>query len=44
MAVAAKDQSLKSIRVGFYTSSENIRTNNKGLTAEAFNVLYTKRT
>lgn len=42
MAVAAKDQSLKSIRVGFYTSSENIRTNNKGLTAEAFNVLYTK--
>ncbi|HBQ6077453.1 TPA: hypothetical protein MAZ01_003068 [Klebsiella pneumoniae] len=42
MAVAAKDQSLKSIRVGFYTSSENIRTNNKWLTAEAFNVLYTK--
>lgn len=40
MTVAPKDQSLKSVRVGFYTSSENIRTSNKGLTAEAFKNLY----
>ncbi|WP_311791731.1 MULTISPECIES: hypothetical protein [Pantoea] len=42
MVVAAKDQSLKSVRVGFYTSSENIRSDNKGATAKAFKDLYDK--
>lgn len=42
MVVAAKDQNLKSVRVGFYTSSENIRTNNKGSTAKAFRELFDK--
>ncbi|WP_277977368.1 hypothetical protein [Pantoea endophytica] len=41
MAVA-KDQSMKSVRAGFYTSSENNRSNNKGATARAFEALFQK--
>lgn len=39
MAVA-KDQSMKSVRAGFYTSSENIRSNNRGVIAKSFEALF----
>lgn len=42
MAVEEKKQSFKSVRVGFYTSSENSRTVNKGQTAKAFSELFNK--
>ncbi|MDM2775005.1 hypothetical protein [Citrobacter sp. Cpo126] len=42
MVVAAKENHVKSIRVGFYTSSENIRSSNKGVTAGAFENLFQK--
>ncbi|MFS7382216.1 hypothetical protein [Rahnella inusitata] len=40
MAAENGKTKLKSLRVGFYTSSENLRTNNKGTVAAAFQVLF----
>ncbi|EKM6438204.1 hypothetical protein PU783_000334 [Cronobacter sakazakii] len=35
---------MKSVRAGFYTSSENIRSNNRGITAKSFEALFKRCT